>query len=218
MSQVAASPAEIKTVLVKDTGLMVELKRWVAKDATDHGQIISEADLTDDAIFNRLETDVMFRSIATQFLQRYGYLVPKVNPDSAAGKEQELLIAERVKWIAQQEEDMRTQERAKAEQASQQARACSQTQIELRRIVLASRQGSGSSGQRRPAAGKSAECSDRKSQGASPSQTNPISTIQPNQPNLPNGNRNPTAASAQFDAIRRGFGRPFVRADARWLA
>jgi hypothetical protein len=61
LSRVAASAQEIKTILVKDTGLMVELKRWVAKDATSQGQIISEADLTDDAIFDRLQTDVQFR-------------------------------------------------------------------------------------------------------------------------------------------------------------
>jgi len=105
LSRVAASASDIKTILVKDTGLMVELKRWVAKDATSQGQIISEADLTDDAIFDRLQADVQFRSIATQLVQRYGYLVPQVNPDSAAGKEQELLVKERVKWIAQNEEE-----------------------------------------------------------------------------------------------------------------
>ena len=33
----------------KDSGLMVELKRWVAKDATDHGQIPGESDLSDYA-------------------------------------------------------------------------------------------------------------------------------------------------------------------------
>jgi protein involved in polysaccharide export with SLBB domain len=108
MSRVAASAADIKTILVKDTGLMVELKRWVAKDATSQGQIISETDLTDDAIFDRLQADVQFRSIATQLVQRYGYLVPQVNPDSAAGKEQDLLVKERVKWIAQNEEEEAT--------------------------------------------------------------------------------------------------------------
>src|ERR1700685_2610477 len=46
LSRVAASAADIKTVLVKDTGLMVELKRWVARDATAQGQIIRESDLT----------------------------------------------------------------------------------------------------------------------------------------------------------------------------
>jgi len=40
LSRVAASAAEIKGVLVKDAGLMVELKHWVARDATDHGQIV----------------------------------------------------------------------------------------------------------------------------------------------------------------------------------
>ena len=92
LSRVAASAADLKTILAKDTGLMVELKKWVAKDATTHGQIISDADLTDDAIFDRLQSDVQFRSVATMLVQRYGYLVPQVNPDSAAGKEQELLV------------------------------------------------------------------------------------------------------------------------------
>src|ERR1700691_6298337 len=105
LSRVAASAQDIKTVLVKDTGLMVELKRWVAKDATSQGQIISESDLTDDAIFDRLQAHVQSRSIATQLVQRYGYLVPQLNPDSAAGKEQELLVKERVKWIVGKEEE-----------------------------------------------------------------------------------------------------------------
>ncbi len=48
LSRVAASAAEIKAVLVKDAGLMVELKHWVAKDATDHGQIVGDSDLTNE--------------------------------------------------------------------------------------------------------------------------------------------------------------------------
>jgi polysaccharide export outer membrane protein len=104
-SRVAASAMEIKTVLVKDSGIMVELKRWVAKDATQHGQVLTENDLTDDAIFNRLVSDVEFRSVATQLVQRFGYLVPQLNPDSTAGKEQELVSKERAKWTAQNEQD-----------------------------------------------------------------------------------------------------------------
>ncbi len=107
MSLVAASAAEIKAVLEKDAGLMVELKRWVAKDATDHGQIVSEADLSNNAIYDRLEGDTRFRSVATMLLQRYGYLVPKVNPDSEVGREQEMLVQERVKWLAQDQEERR---------------------------------------------------------------------------------------------------------------
>jgi polysaccharide biosynthesis/export protein len=129
MSIVAASPADIKAVLVKDAGLMVELKRWVAKDATNHGQIISESDLTNDAIFDRLENDAHFRSVATLLVQRYGYLVPKLNPDSPLAKEQELLMEERVKWLTQQDEEERSEEREKQRQEFkdlQKARACAE--------------------------------------------------------------------------------------------
>jgi hypothetical protein len=45
LKQVAGSAPEIKAILSKDPELLVELKRWVAKDATDHGQIIGESEL-----------------------------------------------------------------------------------------------------------------------------------------------------------------------------
>jgi len=111
LSRVAASAAEIKIILVKDPGLLVELKRWVAKDATGHGQIVRDSDLTDDAIFLRLETDLPFRSAATELVQRYGYLRPQLNPASDLAKERELLAQERAKWLAQEEEQERTRAR-----------------------------------------------------------------------------------------------------------
>jgi polysaccharide export outer membrane protein len=126
LSRVAASASDIKTVLVKDTGLMVELKRWVAKDATTHGQIVSDVDLTDDAIFDRLQNDVQFRSVATLLVQRYGYLVPQVNPDSAAGKEQEMLAKERVKWQAQNEQEELTKARQRKSRTMRSAGYCDQ--------------------------------------------------------------------------------------------
>src|SRR5258708_39206769 len=63
LKQVAGSAPEIKAILTKDPGLMVELKRWVAKNATEHGQIIGESELSDYAIFDRLGTDIEFRSV-----------------------------------------------------------------------------------------------------------------------------------------------------------
>jgi protein involved in polysaccharide export with SLBB domain len=116
MVRVAASVGQLVTIFHKDPGLMVELKRWIAKDATDHGQLIADSDLTEEAIFDRLEYDVAFRSVATDLVRKYGYLQPLVNPDSPQAKEQELLIQERVKWLAQDEEA----ERAKARQLDQQ--------------------------------------------------------------------------------------------------
>lgn len=126
LAQVGASAEDIKVVLVKSPGLMVAVKRWIAKDATDQGQIITERDLADDAIFERLQNDVRFRSVITQLLQRYGYLLPVVNPESEAGKQQELLNQERAKWIAQEEEVERTQAAQRAADRFEKARKCSQ--------------------------------------------------------------------------------------------
>ena len=47
LQRVAASSAQIQAVLVKDPGILVELKRWVAKEATDNGQVVDDAALTD---------------------------------------------------------------------------------------------------------------------------------------------------------------------------
>ena len=124
LSRVSASAGEIKMVLVKDTGLMVALKYWVAKDATDHGQIISESDLTNDAIFQRLEEDAQFRSVATALVQRYGYLLPKLNPDSDAAQEHNLLAIERAKWLAQDQEEELSDARKRRAQNLQTARSC----------------------------------------------------------------------------------------------
>src|SRR5208283_2899268 len=99
--RVAASPSQIEEVLLREPGILVELKRWVAREASDNGQIVSDEELTDNAIFNRLKTDVAFRSVATQLVQRYGYLRPSVNPDSEIGKEQDLLLKERVRRLVQ---------------------------------------------------------------------------------------------------------------------
>src|SRR5215469_5491908 len=104
LSHVAASSPEIKAVLVKDTGLLVELKRWVAKEATDNGQVVEDANLLDQAIFDRLDHDVAFRSVATRLLQRYGYLLPVPNPESSFGKEEEFVLKERARRLVQVQE------------------------------------------------------------------------------------------------------------------
>src|SRR5579864_9446568 len=124
LSRVAASAADIKAVLVKDAGLMVEIKRWLAKDATGHGQIISESDLNDDAIFDRLESDLQFRSVATTILQRYGYIVPTVNPNSRAAKEQDFLFQERTRLLAANQEEALAARRQRKMQRSQNPPSC----------------------------------------------------------------------------------------------
>jgi len=111
LARVAASVGQLVMILHRDPGLMVELKRWVAKDATEHGQLIADSDLTDEAIYDRLENDVTFRSLATDLVQKYGYIKPTVNPESPMGQEQQILMRERAKYIAQDEEAARARSR-----------------------------------------------------------------------------------------------------------
>jgi polysaccharide biosynthesis/export protein len=103
LERVAASATQLQTVLQKEAGILVELKRWVAKEATDNGQIVEDNDLSDQAIFDRLDHDLGFRSVATQLVQRYGYLLPNLNPDSDAAKEQDLILKERARRFVQLE-------------------------------------------------------------------------------------------------------------------
>ncbi|PYU00911.1 MAG: hypothetical protein DMG34_18815, partial [Acidobacteria bacterium] len=101
LDRVAASPAQLKAVLVRDTGLLVELKRWMAKEASNNGQVIADEDLTDAAVYERLTNDMKFRSIATRLVQKYGYLRPSINPESDMAKEQDLVLKERAKRMVQ---------------------------------------------------------------------------------------------------------------------
>jgi polysaccharide biosynthesis/export protein len=99
--RVAASTAQIRGVLLGDPGMMVELKHWVAKEATDNGQIVEDSALTDRGILERLDRDLAFRGVATHLLQRYGYLLPSVNPNSEAGRVQDLVVKERARRLIQ---------------------------------------------------------------------------------------------------------------------
>ena len=103
LERVAASTAQLQAVLLKDPGILVELKRWVAKEATDNGQIVEDSELTDQAVFDRLDHDVEFRSVATQLVQHYGYLLPNLNPESDIAKEQDLVLKERARRLVQLE-------------------------------------------------------------------------------------------------------------------
>jgi len=95
LNRVAASAVQVEELLRKEPGLLVELKQWVAKEATDRGQILDDAELTEQAIFERLNHDLEFLSVATRLLQRYGYLMPKLNPDSEAARDHAALVSER---------------------------------------------------------------------------------------------------------------------------
>src|SRR5260370_38760905 len=100
LENVAASAYQILEVLNKEAGLMVELKRLLVPDAGVSGQILEESDLTDAAVAERLRLELRARVLATRLLQRYGYLVPRVNPDSDLEAEQKLVRQERAQILA----------------------------------------------------------------------------------------------------------------------
>ncbi|HKT46796.1 MAG TPA: SLBB domain-containing protein, partial [Candidatus Acidoferrales bacterium] len=63
-----------------------------AREAGQQGQLLEERDLTDSAIAERLRSDLHLRALATRLLQKYGYLLPKLNPDSDAAEERALML------------------------------------------------------------------------------------------------------------------------------
>jgi polysaccharide export outer membrane protein len=130
LNRVAASSVQIKAVLVKDAGLLVELKQWVAKEATDNGQVVEDSNLSDQAIFDRLDRDVTFRSVATRLVQRYGYLMPSPNPDSSFAKEEDLVLKERARRLVQVEaqEDTESLRPEKNSQDLERTTACDKQQ------------------------------------------------------------------------------------------
>jgi len=100
LDHVAATAEEILEFLKRDAGLMVELKRLLARDAAAAGQLLDETDLTDPAVIERLQEDLRARVLATRLLQRYGYLLPKINPDSELAAEHSLVLQDRAFAIA----------------------------------------------------------------------------------------------------------------------
>ena len=100
LEKAAASAEQILEVVNKEVGLMVELKRLLAQDAGANGQIVEESDLTDLAVAERLRSDLRARVLATHLLQRYGYLVPRMNPDSDQGVEEKFVEQERAQLLA----------------------------------------------------------------------------------------------------------------------
>jgi protein involved in polysaccharide export with SLBB domain len=104
LAQVAASSSQIRTVLSEDPGLMIELKQLLALQATERGQLLTPEDLTDQAVYDKLASDLKFRSVCTRLLQRYGYLLPSVNPKSELGQERQILIQQRALQVARLEQ------------------------------------------------------------------------------------------------------------------
>ncbi len=101
LDRVAATAEQISEVLNRDPGLMVELKRALAEDAGAGGQLLEESDLSNAAIAEKLREELRTRVLATRLLQRYGYLLPKLNPDSELAQEQKIFLQVRAQQLMQ---------------------------------------------------------------------------------------------------------------------
>jgi protein involved in polysaccharide export with SLBB domain len=99
LDRAAATPEQVLEALNKDPGLLLEFKQVLARDAGLSGQILEEADLSESAIADRLHIDLHSRILATALLRRYGYLMPRINPDSDLAAEHTLILRERAKEI-----------------------------------------------------------------------------------------------------------------------
>ena len=95
MARVAATADQILAAVNKDSGLMVELKTIYAQEAGLNGEVLEEKDLTDAAVEARLRQDLRLRMLATKLLQRYGYLLPRINPDSDLAEEHTLYLRQK---------------------------------------------------------------------------------------------------------------------------
>jgi polysaccharide export outer membrane protein len=95
LARVAATADQILAALNKDSGLMVEFKTVYAREAGQHGEMLEEKDLTDAAVESRLRQDLRLRMLATKLLQRYGYLLPRINPDSDMAEEHMLYLRQK---------------------------------------------------------------------------------------------------------------------------
>jgi len=99
LDRVAATAEQILEVVNHDAGMMVELKRAIAQDAGESGQILEESDLSESAVTERLREELRTRVLATRLLQRYGYLLPKVNPESELAAEHNLAMRARAQQL-----------------------------------------------------------------------------------------------------------------------
>ena len=95
VARVTATADQILAAVNKDSGLMVELKTIYAQEAGLNGQVLEEKDLTDAAVEARLRQDLRLRMLATKLLRRYGYLLPRINPDSDLAEEHTLYLRQK---------------------------------------------------------------------------------------------------------------------------
>src|ERR1700733_5754208 len=71
---VSLSAEKLITLLQKETGLLLEVKKLLVRKAFEQGRILESADLTDEALFRLLREDENIRVLATQEVTKRQYI------------------------------------------------------------------------------------------------------------------------------------------------
>src|SRR5580698_948551 len=71
---VSLSAEKLISLLQKETGLLLEVKKLLVRKAFEQGRILDSKDLTDDALFRLLREDENIRVLATQEVMKRRYI------------------------------------------------------------------------------------------------------------------------------------------------
>src|SRR5580698_2008371 len=71
---VSLSAEKLISLLQKETGLLLEVKKLLVRKAFEQGRILDSKDLTDDALFRLLREDENIRVLATQEVLKRRYI------------------------------------------------------------------------------------------------------------------------------------------------
>src|SRR5580658_11337547 len=78
---VSLSAEKLITLLQKETGLLLEVKKLLVRKAFEQGRILDSKDLTDDALFRLLREDDNIRVLATQEVTKRRYIQALPTPE-----------------------------------------------------------------------------------------------------------------------------------------
>ncbi len=94
---VSLSAEQITSILRKETGLLLQVKKLLVRKAYEQGRILDPQDLTDDALFRLVREDVNIRVLITREIEDRYYVRAKPSgqeQDVVARQERELLRTE----------------------------------------------------------------------------------------------------------------------------
>jgi hypothetical protein len=88
---VSLSAEKLIALLQKETGLLLEVKKFLVRKAFEQGRILEPRDLTDEALFRLLREDETIRVLATQEVLKRRYI--RALPTSEERQRQSRLAA-----------------------------------------------------------------------------------------------------------------------------